>query len=482
MGMPVDKGRQKKLTDLMRRQEDDAKSRGGLPRAKFIVKGKAEQCPIYSFRTSDLLLNRSNGRIKSQIMDREAELGCTLDVAEEETQRIIKDILQSIRKEENAKIKADLERNGQMQPGIVTCDGIVINGNRRKVLLEELFDEKNAEEYAYLDAHVLPSDIEKREVWLIEAGIQLSTPQQLDYSPVNHLLKLREGKDSGLDIDSMARRIYGVDPEKLREDLERLKLIDEYLEDFLDKKGRYHLVEGKNEHFISLQKYVLDRVRSPRARSDWSPTESDIAELKVVAFNFIRSRGFPHMRIRDLREMFLTETSWRQLQETQRIEVSVGEEETPAPPAEEPTPADEAEEAEEDASGDEAPAASRAAQLDKAEEAHWVKKNRDTLKRFFEESKEQLQIEKDRAQPLALAERALKNIRAIQEDSVGVEAPALDEVLRRIIEKANALRAFHHKQRKSQKHRKKTKPSKEGAKGKSKSVGRPQRKRTKRKR
>ncbi len=476
MGMPVDdKGRQKKLADLMRRQKDDAKSRGGLPRAKFIVKGKAEQRPIYSFRTSDLLLNKANGRIKSQMMDREAELGRTLDVAEEETQRIIKGILQSMRKEENAKIKGDLERNGQMQPGIVTCDGIVINGNRRKVLLEELFDENSAEEYAYLDAHVLPSDIEKRELWLIEAGIQLSTPQQLDYSPVNHLLKLREGQDSGVDIDSMARRIYGVDPNELRDDLERLKLIDEYLEDFLDKKGRYHLVEGKNEHFISLQKYVLDRVRSQRARSDWSPTESDIAELKVVAFNFIRG-GFPHMRIRDLREVFLTATPWGPLPGMQLIEVSVGEEETPAPPA------DEAEEAEEYASGDEAPATSRAAQLDKAEEAHWIKKNRDTLKRFFEESKEQLQIEKDRAQPLALAKRALKNIRAIQEDSVGVEAPDLDEVLRRIIEKANALRAFHHKERKSQKHRKKTKSSREGAKGKSKSVGRPQRKRTKRKR
>ncbi|GAI06379.1 unnamed protein product, partial [marine sediment metagenome] len=156
--------------------------------------------------------------------------------------KIIKDLLLSIRKDENEKVKADLAKKGQIRPGIITCDGIVINGNRRKALLEELYAEAGLEKYKYLEVHVLPSDITKSELWLIEAGIQMSTPQQLDYSPINNLLKLKEGILSGLRIEDMAARIYGVTAEKIKVDIERLDLIDEYLKDFIVKPGKYYLV------------------------------------------------------------------------------------------------------------------------------------------------------------------------------------------------------------------------------------------------
>ena len=48
-------------------------------------------------------------------------------------------------------------------------------------------------------------------------------------------------------------------------DLERLNLIDEYLEDFIEKPQRYYLVDGLNEHFINLQK-ILDWANNPRGR------------------------------------------------------------------------------------------------------------------------------------------------------------------------------------------------------------------------
>ena len=61
-------------------------------------------------------------------------------------------------------------------------------------------------------------------MWLIEAGIQLAKPTQLDYGPINTLLKFKEGIDSGLTATQVAKNIYGLDNEKdIEEKLEILK-------------------------------------------------------------------------------------------------------------------------------------------------------------------------------------------------------------------------------------------------------------------
>ena len=256
-------------------------------------------------------------------------MGRDLAPSSPEDQKIIKEILLSIRPDENTKIRDDLKKNGQMHPGIITCDGIVVNGNRRKALLETLYDddETRDEQFKYLDVQVLPSDITKAEVWLIEAGIQMSTPQQLDYSPINHLLKLREGVDSDLKIEDMAARIYGVSEETITADLDRLKLIDEYLDDFLKKSARYYLVKQLNEHFIDLQE-IVNWASHPRGavRLNWRPDKSDINELKLVAFYYIRIR-FPHLRIRGLRDLFATDKSWEQVKQALTLDVQLSPEE-----------------------------------------------------------------------------------------------------------------------------------------------------------
>ena len=83
---------------------------------------------------------------------------------------------------------------------------------------------------------------------------------------------------------------------------------------------------------------------------------------------------------------------------------------------------------------------------DLLEEALWRKKRQDELKSFYEDAKEQEQITKDRERPLALAKRALKNIKAISPSKSKLEEPELDEVLGEIIEQTNTLRKIIKKQ------------------------------------
>jgi hypothetical protein len=400
--MPYNQARKQLIREHVKKQEDDAGGKDKMRSAKLTVKGITAFYPIYRFKLEDLAFNKANGRIKSEVLEKEAELGRILDQFDKADNQIIKEILLSIRMDENEKIKEDLRKSSQMAPGIITVDGVVINGNRRKALLDELCHETHDEKFNYLEAHVLPSDISKPELWLIEAGIQMSAPQQLDYSPINHLLKLSEGLNSGLTIPQMASRIYGVTEEKIESDLKRLDLINEYLTDFLGKVGKYYLVKNLNEHFINLLN-ILDWANRPRGpvRRDWIYTRDDINELKLVGFYYIRMR-MPHLRIRDLRDIFATADAWKEARKALSIDPSLSDEERNkfgVEPLSEDEPVDDPVEGEE--SDNSAPVSE---QRELHEEAVWRESREENLKSIYEDAKEQQTIVKDSERPLALQE------------------------------------------------------------------------------
>lgn len=443
--MPYDKARAKAIKDLQTSLENDVGGKERLHSAKIMVKGVAIDAPIYKFPLGQLLYNKSNGRVRSEIYALEAELGRSIDEENIDDQKRIKGLILAIREDENEKIKEDLKKNGQLQPGIMTCDGVVINGNRRKALLEKLYELKHEEKFKYLEVHVLPSTITKSEIWLIEAGIQLSAPQQLVYSPINNLLKLREGVNSGIKVPEMATRIYGMSEDSLNEDLKRLKLMDEYLDDYIGKSGRYYLLDRKNEHFINLQN-ILEWIEHPRGGlglKDWDPDESDISELKVVAFHYIRV-GFKHMRIRELRDQFICESSWKELRKSLDITVEINDADRQEGSG--ITNADD--DMFDEPNEEESPLALLSVeQEDLAQDITWRIQNEDKLKNHFEDSKEQVQIQKYSAKPLKLARSAYNKLLGIRLDSDELDDPDLDSVLGRIIKVVNGLRDAYKKKR-----------------------------------
>jgi len=438
-GVPYDKTRKQLFKEKIKIQEDDAGGKERLRAAKFTVKGETKPSPIYRFQLDSLAYNKANGRIKSEVIEKEAELGRTLNQFDKADSNIIGNILLSIRRDENDKVKEDLRKNTQIYPGIITCDGIVINGNRRKALLSELYEETHDDKFKYLDAHILPSDITKSELWLIEAGIQLSAPQQLDYSPINHLLKLREGINAGLSIAAMESRIYGVSADKIKSDLDRLSLVDEYLSDFLGKEGKYYLVKYLDNHFINLVN-ILNFVRNPRGiKKDWIPTEDDLNELKLVAFYYIRMR-MPHLRIRDLRDIFLLSYSWQECRRALSVDSNLAEEERERFKVEDTTSEDIDEDIE-DSDVEESDSVTTASEeRDIREETAWRENRRNELKSIFEDAREQKKLFEDSEKPLILVQRALKNIQAIPEKGDKLDDPEIDKVLSEIIQRINRIR------------------------------------------
>jgi hypothetical protein len=155
-------------------------------------------------------------------------------------------------------LKDDLHRKGQMEPGVITNDGVLINGNRRMAVLETLHQQEPTGKWQYIEVVRLPADTSEADLWKIEAGLQLSKDKVAEYHPVNELLKIKEGMERGLSTGEVAAAMYGWTKEEIEDALARLTLIDDFLE-FFGQPENYELIKkvGLHEHFIDIQKRVI---------------------------------------------------------------------------------------------------------------------------------------------------------------------------------------------------------------------------------
>ena len=95
---------------------------------------------IYLVPIEILRFRKDNGRIASDVMSYE-KINGRLDETLKETQDIVRKFLKEKDEEKNITLKKSILHSGQNEPAIITCDGFLINGNRRKMVIEELFND-----------------------------------------------------------------------------------------------------------------------------------------------------------------------------------------------------------------------------------------------------------------------------------------------------------------------------------------------------
>ena len=239
---------------------------------KVEVGGKIKPLDSFMIPWNMLLFNHDNGRFNIEIQEYEFKLGRKLDPASKEDEAIIRKLLlfQSVSSDENElgdlnnegkKLYEDLLLVGeQREVAHITSDGIVVNGNRRMAALQLLNKKQPTGKWKELWAVRLPEDISEKDLWKIEAGLQLSKQKVADYGPVHNLLMIAEGKKAGLSPSEIAASMYGWNEKKVLEDLERLNLIDIFLQ-FIHQVGNYGLIDkrGLSEHFQDIQKGLVQK-------------------------------------------------------------------------------------------------------------------------------------------------------------------------------------------------------------------------------
>lgn len=287
--MKLETIREKQLDAYLAREDarDDQKVR-------LVLKGEPKHLQVYRVPIRYLIYNIRNGRFAAELLAKESQLKRKLDPGTPQDAKIIQKLLLDLNPSETEALKADLRQNGQLDPGVITRDGAVINGNRRMAILSALHEETHEPRFEYLRVARLPKDVDEKDIWRIEAGLQFAKEFRLDYSPINELLKLKEGRDSGLSSAAISRILLGrFTPAKVEEKLSILKLIESYLV-FIGKPGQYHIVQEERdvEKFNSLQANVC----APLKRQGMK--DSEIAKLLTFAFLLIHKTDLRHWDIR----------------------------------------------------------------------------------------------------------------------------------------------------------------------------------------
>jgi hypothetical protein len=249
--------------------------------------------PVKNIPLNSLLYNPYNGRIRSIVMSYESTFH-KLNPEDENDKLIIEQYLYDSATNRNDKTLSSLEDKGQQEVGIVTKDGVIIDGNRRALLLN-IINKKNDSSIPF-KAIVLPDELQDNEkaILILETSYQMGVDSKVDYNPIEKYLRCEElHKTHDIKIEDIAFNM-SESPKKIQEWLNILELMDEYLIK-LKTPRIYTRLEKREGHFVDLIKYLKTYKRGHA--TNWEYSEADIEQMKQVYFDYIRL-GVPVQKTR----------------------------------------------------------------------------------------------------------------------------------------------------------------------------------------
>ncbi|WP_321316454.1 hypothetical protein [Labilibaculum sp.] len=269
--------------------------KGGTPVAtgtKLIYQGEIREFDVYKIPIDFLAYNVENGRISSLVKSYKREHG-GLNVDNENDSNKIAQFLYNSNEQRNKKTIEDLAKNGQLEPGIITMDGIIVDGNRRASLLREIsknpkYDQNTKDKCSYFLARILPEDADEREILRLETSFQMGADSKVDYNPIEKYLHARDMKEKRFALEQIAEYMGFSSVKEVSINLEVMELIDEYLSTY-GYDGLYtRLPRGCEDDFLKLNS-AIKKVQSGKIK--WLPEnlldEVEI-DLRNISFDFIR--------------------------------------------------------------------------------------------------------------------------------------------------------------------------------------------------
>lgn len=295
--MPLDsKLREQKLTKLKEDKKDNPYSYKELN-----YKTTSGKLPVFEINTDYLIFNQYNGRIGTYVKTYEKQNG-PIDAATEEGEEIIYNFLFESKKKRNLETQQSIDDNGQLEYGIVTKDGIIIDGNRRCMLLKKIAKEKN-QATSYFRAVILDDTLDNapKEIRKLETTYQMGVDEKVDYNAIEKYLKCKDLNED-FSLEEISEMMGEKDGNVIKRYLSILELMDEYLNN-LGYSGLYtKLNDEKMEGpFVDLIGY-LEKHKSGKniIGRAWAPDKTDIDDLKMVYFDYIRGGYRTAHGIRDI--------------------------------------------------------------------------------------------------------------------------------------------------------------------------------------
>lgn len=276
-----------KIEEVISLQKSEAKRLGKNLLGKEIRwNGRLEPMIAYKIPLKYLIYNKYNGRILSRTKSLEAQ-GKYVDVETNEGKALIGKLLWDSKPDRNKKTKESIKVNEQEEIGIITRDGIIIDGNRRAMLLNELTKE-GVKDRDTFKAFILPVTLEENpiEIEKLETSYQMGADEKLGYNPIEKYLKSKNLKQRGVSIQQISDWM-GEGKSTIEEYLSVMETMDDYL-DYLGYNGFYTQLDGREDQFINLTKWIKSFYGGGSIKAFDGYNDSDVDDLKIISFDYIR--------------------------------------------------------------------------------------------------------------------------------------------------------------------------------------------------
>lgn len=354
-----------------------------------------------------LRYRKDNGRISSDIESYEKYNG-KLKEESQKAQTIIRDFLKEKDHEKTEDLMRIIRHAKQRDPAIVTCDGFLINGNRRRMVLEMLKEEG----FDTMKVVILPGENDPGgpptllEIEEIENHYQLQSDGKAEYSKFDKAISMRRKINIGMSLRRQLRDnpVYSKCSDKELEKniktyendyLKPLECIDRYL-DQLGRPKVYNSIttglgdrDGRWQAFLDYYNFVYKQLKNPKKRFKLGVSEDEVGDVEEVAFKIIRKREFPdfpkvHKIMRDFPKWLANKDSRKELLKLKSIEITLSKKECLE---EDGTECDE-----------------------RKKDKIWGRKHATEIIRHVKKAKNYFECKKERETPLTLLDAALKKL------------------------------------------------------------------------
>jgi len=243
-----------------------------------------------------------NGRIRTEILTYEKLKG-KLNSNEQNTQEIIHRFIGESDKKKNSDLKKILKKDGQTEPAVMTADGFLINGNRRKWALSELNKDIPDEKFKKLKVVILPGTGKAErptvtDIALLENRFQVFVTGKSEYSKMNKALTYYSNVKAGIDLTELLKddATFGdMDSKNFKKKVKEfeneyfkpLELMKDYLETN-NVKGDYERVANRWMSFEDLWSKVMSKLENEKFKVENNINNDEIGIIKAAGLNLIK--------------------------------------------------------------------------------------------------------------------------------------------------------------------------------------------------
>jgi len=164
-------------------------------------RGEKKSLEVIRVNPSILLLNHNNSRLNAQLEDHSSRDLVQRNPTSVDAQDVLGELLR--RTDKFKDLKNELKAFGQRNPGLISRDGLLINGNTRVVAIRDLGQDG-------IDVGVLPLDATSEDFLDIEMSLQMTRLTHQDYTFTNELLMMAKYLKAGHNSIQLAGKMGWV--------------------------------------------------------------------------------------------------------------------------------------------------------------------------------------------------------------------------------------------------------------------------------